>query len=105
MDEKLAETCFKIIAEVGLARSNFIDAIEAIKKGDEEESKRLVKEGEEHFNIGHKIHSELIQKEANGEGVAPNLFLIHAEDILMSAETFKILSEQFIDLYKNINKH
>ena len=105
MDEKLAETCFKIIAEVGMARSNFIDAIEAAKKGDEEEGKRLVKEGEEHFNLGYKIYSELIQKEANGEGVAPNLFLIHAEDILMSAETFKILSEQFIDLYKSINKH
>lgn len=103
MDERLAETCFKIIAEVGMARSNFIDAIEAIKEGNEQESSRLIKEGEEHFNAGHKIHSELIQKEAGGEGVTPNLFLIHAEDILMSAEAFKIISGQFIDLYKTLN--
>ncbi|MFR9117859.1 MAG: PTS lactose/cellobiose transporter subunit IIA [Merdibacter sp.] len=104
MDEKLAETCFRIIAEVGLARSNFIDAIEAIKHGDETEAQRLTKEGEEHFHTGHRMHSELIQKEANGEGVAMNLFLVHAEDILMSAEAFKIISQQFMDLYKEIRQ-
>ena len=102
MDEKLAEICFHVISEVGLARSCFIYSIEAMKNGDEKESQRLRQEGEEHFNAGHKIHADLIQKEVNGEGVTPNLFLIHAEDILMSAETFKIISEQYIDLLKRI---
>jgi cellobiose PTS system EIIA component len=31
-----------------------------------------------------------------------NLLLTHAEDQLMSAEAFKIIANEFIDLYKTI---
>ena len=47
---------------------------------------------------------EMIQKEASGESVETCLLLIHAEDQMMSAETFQVLAGEFIDLCKMINK-
>jgi len=32
------------------------------------------------------------------------LLLTHAQDLLMSAEAFKILATEFIDLYKHIHQ-
>jgi PTS system cellobiose-specific IIA component len=45
---------------------------------------------------------ELIQKEASGEKTEVNLLLIHTEDMLMSAESFRILAIEFIDLYEKM---
>lgn len=54
------------------------------------------------FQEGHRSHASLIAKEAKGEVVEFSLLLVHAEDQLMSAEAFKILSEEFISVYERI---
>ena len=41
--------------------------------------------------------------EASGELDGSGLLLIHAEDQLMSAEGFRIIAEEFIDVYKRLN--
>lgn len=93
---------FQIISAVGTARSMYIEAIEEAKKGNIEQARKLIEEGEEIFVEGHKAHAGLIQQEANGEAVIPQLLLVHAEDQLMSAEAFKIIATQFIDLYERL---
>ncbi|MEG1474385.1 MAG: PTS lactose/cellobiose transporter subunit IIA [Longicatena sp.] len=94
--------CFKIISSVGTARSSYIEAIQEAKKGDFVKAEELMKEGIESFNQGHCTHGELIQEEANGNGVTASLLLIHAEDQLMSAEAFHIIANELIDSYKRI---
>lgn len=93
--------CFQIISAVGMARSSFIEAIE-FAKTDFEQAEAAMKEGDEYFLQGHHAHASLIQKEANNEKIDFSLILMHAEDQLMSAETFKILAQQFIDLYQSL---
>lgn len=93
---------FEIISHVGGARSCYVEAIQLAKEGKFEEAKEKIKEGEQLHTIGHQAHSKLIQKEASGEHVVPNLLLMHAEDQLMSSETFKIVALEFIDIYKKI---
>ncbi|MGT2800304.1 PTS lactose/cellobiose transporter subunit IIA [Streptococcus marmotae] len=93
---------FQIISAVGTARSCYIEAIQLAKVGQFEEAEALIKEGEQVFIQGHHAHSELIQKEASGDGPAINLLLLHAEDQLISAEGFKIVAEEFIDVHKRL---
>lgn len=95
---------FQIISAVGTARSMYIEAIEEAKNGNIQQARDLIKEGEEVFTDGHKAHAGLIQQEANGESVVPQLLLVHAEDQLMSAEAFKIIATQFVDLYESLQK-
>lgn len=102
--EGLELICFQIISTVGNARSLYIEAIQSAKAGDFEKAEELIKEGEESFTQGHAAHGKLIQQEAGGEATTMTLLLTHAEDQLMSAEAFGILSREFVDLYKEIKK-
>ncbi|MDQ0360347.1 PTS lactose/cellobiose transporter subunit IIA [Breznakia pachnodae] len=93
---------FEIISNVGNARSLFIEAIQKAKIGLFEEAEKVMYEGEKSFLEGHHAHASLVQQEANGGELKVTLLLAHAEDQLMSAESFKILSREFIELYKKI---
>lgn len=95
---------FQMISENGTARSCFIEAINEAKNGNFAKAEELMKEGDEHFIEGHRVHAELIQQEAQGEASQLNLLLIHAEDQMMSAEVFKIIAAELIDIHKQLQK-
>lgn len=102
--EGLELTAFQIISTVGTARSCYIEAIQKAKEGKWEEIDELFKAGDEAFNEGHDAHMELLTKEAEGKSEGINLLLLHAEDQLMSAEGFKTIALEMIDVYKRLNK-
>lgn len=99
--EEMEMICFKIISAVGEAKSDYISAIEAAKKGEFEKAEEAMKHGDACYVNGHKEHAGLITKEASGEKTEVCLLLMHAEDQLMAAETIKLLASEFIELYKN----
>ena len=77
--EGLEMISFQIISCVGSAKSMYMEEI---------------------FIKGHEAHASLIQKEAGGEPVTPNMLLMHAEDQLMAAESFKAFAQQQIIIFK-----
>lgn len=98
--EGLELISFEIISAVGMARSCFIEAMKKAREGDFDAAESLIVEGEGHFIEGHKAHTKLIHLEANGEKIVLNILLTHAQDQLMSAETFKVIAQEFIHSYK-----
>lgn len=102
--EELEMIYFEMISAVGTARSMYIEAIQHAKAGNFDAAAASVKEGNDFFVEGHHAHAKLITKEASGNQLEFSLLLVHAEDQFMSAETFKILSEEFIDLYKHMEQ-
>lgn len=102
--EGLELICFEMIATNGSARSYFLEALEAAKRRDFIEADKLMEEGDKMLVEGHHAHGRLLEKEAGEDKVKVDLLLVHAEDQMMSAETFKIMASQFIDLYKMLQK-
>lgn len=102
--EGLELICFQIISNVGMAKSKYIEAIEHAKENDFNAFDQCKSEGDEFFEQGHLAHAQLIQKEASGETTQVTLLLMHAEDQMMNAESFKILADQFADVYRQLNK-
>lgn len=100
--EEMELCCFELITNVGDARSSFIQSISAAKQGNFAEAEKLIEAGEKSFIKGHKVHGDLIQKAAAGDEIPFSLILMHAEDQMMSSESFKILAGEFLDLYKKI---
>jgi len=98
--EGLELVCFEMISHNGAARSNFIEAIQAAKTSDFVRAQQLMQQGEEDFARGHKAHAQLIQAEAQGDPTPVNLLLIHAADLMMSAETLKIMATEIIELHR-----
>lgn len=102
--EGLELTAFQIISSVGTARSCYIEAIQEAKKGNYDEAEQLIQDGDEAFVEGHDAHAGLLQKEASGEAGPIGLLILHAEDQLMSAEGFKTIALEFIDVYKRFDE-
>ncbi|MDF9825416.1 PTS system cellobiose-specific IIA component [Breznakia sp. PF5-3] len=98
--EGLELISFQIISAVGSAKSMYVMAIQEAKAGNITKAKTLMEEGQEVFKQGHEAHAGLIQEEANGNPTMVNLLLVHAEDQLMTTETFKLVADEFIDLYE-----
>ncbi len=94
--------CFQLITAAGGAKSNYIKAVQMAKQGKYEEADHLIAEGDEMMKQGHLPHADLIQREAAGEAVSMGLILTHAEDQMMSAEIFKVMAEEMIDLYRKL---
>ncbi|SHK06765.1 PTS lactose/cellobiose transporter subunit IIA [Hespellia stercorisuis] len=102
MDE-MELICFQLITSAGTAKSYFIEAIQKAKEGLFDEAQDLIDQGDEMLKTGHGPHTDMVQKEAAGESVPLSLILMHAEDQMMSTEVFKILAEEFIELYKKLS--
>lgn len=101
--DSLELIAFDIISKVGTARSSYIEAIQMAKEAKFDEAMKLIDEGDEMFVEGHRVHSQLLTFEAErGQGSAVSLLILHAEDQLMSAEGFKAIALEFVDLYKRL---
>lgn len=99
--ENMEELSFKMISAVGTARSNYIQAIRQGKKGDFAAAAASMEAGDKAFQQGHDVHLSIIKEMAENEEKI-DILLLHAEDQLMSAENFKIIAAEFIDLYKTV---
>lgn len=102
MIDKFHLVCFEIITNSGNAKALYLDAIKEAKKYNFENAMRLIKKGEDVFIVAHKAHSKLVTKEARGEEIKTSIFLIHAEDHLTNVECFKLIAEEFIEVYKKM---
>lgn len=104
MMSEIEQVSIRIVSAVGTARSCYIEAIREARKGNFENAGQLMQEGKEAFSLGHESHFDLITQAAEGKSIGFDLILMHAEDQMMSAETFCILAEELIETYKLIVK-
>lgn len=98
----IEEYAFKIIANVGMAKSMYLQALEEAKNNHFEKAQELLEQGKEVFLEGHKAHAEILAKSAGAETITMTLILAHAEDQLLSTETIEIMVKEMIELYKKI---
>lgn len=96
---------FQIISNVGMAKSLAIEALRAVREGNNEEADKKLKEAREFQIVGHHAHADLIQKEAAGEKLDFSLILMHAEDQLISTETIIDLAVEMIAMYRDLKNN
>ena len=104
MQEQFDLMCFQLVAQVGNARSCFVDAITHAEQGDFEGAQACLDEGDASFREGHQVHMDMLQREANGDGLPFRIIVLHAEDLMASAETLRIIAERFINVYKRMQE-
>lgn len=104
MEIDLEAMSLEIITNVGTARSMYVEAVQAAKEGDFEKAHSLLAEGETVFVEGHKAHSDLVNADVGVKDLGFMFLVMHAEDQLMSAETLKIIADEFVELYETVKK-
>ena len=95
---------FEIISNVGMAKSLAVEALRDAREGNYAEAEKKLEEANTYLVNGHHEHKNLIQLEASGDKVEFSLLLMHAEDQMMATETIKILIEEMIAMFKQLNK-
>lgn len=100
--EEIQMIGFNMIAQVGSAKSYYMEAIEVSKDKKFEEAKEMIEEGNKLKAEAHKLHFDLIQNEVNGEDIIFSLILMHAEDQLLTTEVYQTLAEEIIELRNEI---
>ncbi|EDN9305468.1 PTS lactose/cellobiose transporter subunit IIA [Listeria monocytogenes] len=98
---ELEQTIMQLIVHGGNAKSDAMLAIEAAKKGDFDVADEQIKNAEAALLEAHHSQTSLIQSEARGEKAEVSLLLVHAQDHLMNAITFKDLAKEIVDLYRS----
>lgn len=81
--------CMQMIVDAGSAKSDYMEALQAVKAGDYETAAAKMKSGDEQY--------------AAGDPVTMSLLLTHVEDQMMSTETVKLMVTELIDLYRKLN--
>lgn len=99
-NEEFERVCFSLISASGMAKSNYIQAIQAARGGDFDQADVLVKQADEFLLQAHAPHAEMVQQEAAGNHVEVNILLMHAEDQMATTESFKVMAQEFIALYR-----
>jgi len=99
----LEEQIMQIILYSGNAKSTAFEAIQAAKENNFDQANELIEKANVEMSNAHRVQTFLIQSEIRGEKVESSLLLIHAQDHLMNAITFKDLAGEFIALYEAMN--
>ena len=104
LQETITEIAFEIIANVGTARGMYIEAIQEAKAGHFDQAEQLMKDGKEAFVQGHHGHADLLEWQGQGLTWKTNIFLMHAEDQLMAADTFETIASEFIEVHQELQE-
>lgn len=93
---------FEIILHGGNARAHSYEALRLSETGDFQGAEALMKAAEEEIGLAHKIQTEIIQREVQGEKYDINVLFVHAQDHLMTAVAESTLIENMIKQNKRI---
>jgi PTS system cellobiose-specific IIA component len=102
MDDAQMEVIMPLIMFGGEAKSSAIEAIRAAKEGDFETAEERIKAANDAIVQAHHGQTELLTKAANGEDVPVSIYMVHAQDHLMTGIAFVDLAKEIIELYKAI---
>ncbi|GAB0168692.1 PTS lactose/cellobiose transporter subunit IIA [Lysinibacillus sp. CTST325] len=98
----LMESIMGLIVHSGNTRSECMEAIQLAKKGQIQEAKEKIQLANDALIEAHHSQTALLSQEARGEKVEVSMLLIHAQDHLMNAITFRDLATEMIELYERI---
>lgn len=103
-EDEIETTSMQIILHAGNAKNQAIDAFNVAKKGDFEQTKKLMHKAHQEIVLAHNSQTHIIQSEASGERVEYSALFSHAQDTLMTISTFIDVTKQQIEILKIIYK-
>ncbi|MFO8069646.1 MAG: PTS lactose/cellobiose transporter subunit IIA [Alkalibacterium sp.] len=100
--DQMMEIVMTLITYGGDARSSAMEAIHAAKEDKFDLAAEKIRDADAAIKKAHKVQTDLLAQEASGETVEINLLLVHAQDHLMNAMTYRDLADEMIDLYRRV---
>lgn len=93
-----------LIANGGNAKSLAFEAIRLAKQGKIDEARAKLKDADKSLLEAHNSQTDMLTKEAQGDHMHVTLLVVHSQDHLMNAITFRDLAGEMVDLYEKLYK-
>jgi len=97
------ETIMGLIVNGGNAKSSAFEAIRAAKTGDFDQAEAKLKEADNFLTEAHNAQTSMLTDEASGKHTHVSLLLVHSQDHIMNAITFRDLAGEIVDLYRRLD--
>jgi PTS system cellobiose-specific IIA component len=92
----------RLIMAGGNAKSAAMEAIRAAKAGTFDVADAKLKEADSFMVDAHNAQTAMLTKEAQGEHTEVSLLMVHAQDHIMNAITFRDLAGEIVELYRRL---
>lgn len=102
INEKDYELAFKIIIHAGESRSLSSEAMDMAENFEFDKAYDLLNKANDEFLLCHKIQTDMLVKESNGEKNDVNIILVHAQDHLTMATMAMENARRWIKINKKI---
>jgi PTS system cellobiose-specific IIA component len=102
MDDERLAVVMGLIMHGGNAKGQAFQAIQLAKAGKFDEADAAMAEATNELRESHNVQTDMLTKEANGEHTEIDLYMVHAQDHLMNAITFKDLAVEIIAQEKRL---
>lgn len=96
----LETTAMGLVGNAGESRSLSFEALKYAKNGEFDKAEELLNEAKKYSLIAHKVQTELICNEADGNRIELGLLMVHAQDHLMTSILARELIYKLIEIYK-----
>ena len=100
----VSELSFRLTLHGGNVKDLAQDALTAVKEGKEEEAEGLLANADRELAEGHELQAEVMKNQDQDNPIYTNMFLAHALDHLMSAESELRLTKELVELYKKVEE-
>ncbi len=100
--DEYMEVVMGIIMSGGNAKGLAFQAIQQAKEGNFAEAEQSLTDASNELRNAHDVQTDLLTRLAQGEKIGWNLYMVHAQDHLMNAITFKDLAVEFVGQEKRI---
>lgn len=103
MDSDREVLVMNLIVDAGSARSYAMHAIQLAKEGKFAEAKEALINADNDMAKAHGMQTDLIQNEAKGNKTEIDLFMVHAQDHIMTAMLARDLAKEIVELHIKLN--
>lgn len=103
-DQQNLEAIMGLIVNGGDAKSSSMEALQAAKEGNFDKADTKLKEADDALGKAHKSQTGMLTQEASGDPVTISLLMVHGQDHLMNAITFRDMAGEMVDMYKEMKE-
>lgn len=100
IDEKTAQNAMQIILHAGDARTHCMNALKAIENSDFENAKAEMKRANDEIVKAHRIQTNAISEETQGENGEYSVLFAHAQDTLMTIYSEINITKRMIKIFE-----
>ena len=103
MNDEQLQVVMGLIMNAGNAKGEAIAALAAAKENHFSEAESRMKAANDALVEAHNTQTSLLTAEASGNNSEVTLLMVHSQDHLMNAITFRDLAGEMVALYKRLS--